>query len=143
MADVASDQLWQMIAGTREGILATIGKTGAPQLSNVYFVSDPPSRTIWLSTTTVRTKGRNLLRDPRATLHVSGKDFLNFAVADGEVTLSIPTHPDDASVDELFEIHSALGAAPERGGFGEQMIADHRLVVRLAVTRVYGQVVNR
>jgi PPOX class probable F420-dependent enzyme len=143
MSDMTSDQLWQMIAGTREGILATISSTGAPQLSNVYFLSDPPSRTIRLSTTTVRTKGRNLLRDPRATLHISGKDFLNFAVAEGGVTLSIPTQPDDAAVDELFEIHSALGAAPERRGFGEQMIAAHRMVVRLAVTGVYGQVVNR
>ena len=115
MADVASDQLWQMIAGTREGILATIGKTGAPQLSNVYFVSDPPSRTIGALHHRPNQRSQPAPR-PRATLHVSGKDFLNFAVADGEVTLSIPTHPDDASVDELFEIHSALGAAPNAGG---------------------------
>ena len=76
-------------------------------------------------------------------LHVSGRDFFNFAVAEGEVSLAIPRVPDDAAVEELYEVHSALGAAAEHAQFGEQMIGDNRMVVRLAVKRVYGQILNR
>ncbi len=138
-----TEQLWQIIADGRNGILATIGTDGIPQLSNVYYLHDPGTDLIRVSTTTVRTKGRNLQRDPRAALHVAGKDFFNFAVVDGDVTLAIAREPDDAAVEELFEVHSALGAASERAGFGEQMIADHRMVVRLVVRRIYGQTLER
>ena len=40
-----------------------------------------------ISTTADRLKARNLARDPRAALHVSGQDFWNYAVAVGDVTL--------------------------------------------------------
>lgn len=136
-------QLWQIISGTREGVLATINDDGAPQLSNVYYLADSPTDSVRFSTTTVRTKGRNLQRDPRATLHVTGMDFLNFAVVEGDTTLSLPKQPNDSAIEELFEVHTALGATPEWTGFGEEMIAAGRMVVRLSVKRIYGQIVNR
>ena len=83
-------QLWQIISDTREGVLATINYDSSPQLSNVYYLADSSTDSLRLSTTTVRTKGRNLQRDPRATLHVTGMDFLNFAVVEGDARLSIP-----------------------------------------------------
>ena len=137
------EQLWEMVADGREGILATINDDGLPQLSNVYYLADPSAELIRFSTTTVRVKGGNLLRDPRAALHVAGPNFLSFAVAQGEVSLAIARRPDDAAVEELFEVHSALGASKERSGFGMRMIADHRMVVRIAVTRIYGQILSR
>jgi len=137
------EQLWEIVADGREGILATINDDGLPQLSNVYYLADPSVELIRFSTTTVRVKGRNLLRDPRAALHVSGLDFLTFAVAQGDVSFAIARRPDDAAVEELFEVHSALGASKERSGFGVRMIADHRMVVRIAVTRIYGQILSR
>ncbi len=140
---MSTEQLWQIIAHGRNGILATIGPDGTPQLSNVYYLHEPGTDLIRLSTTTARTKGRNLQRDPRAALHVAGKDFFNVAVVDGDATLAIAREPDDSAVEELFEVHSALGAASERAGFGEQMIADHRMVVRLVVRRIYGQILER
>jgi PPOX class probable F420-dependent enzyme len=133
-------KLWEIVSSGRNGILATINPDGTPQLSNVYYLSDRARRQIRLSTTTGRTKGRNLLRDPRATLHVSGKDFFNFAVVQGAVTLAIPRDPDDTAVDELFEVHASLGAASDRSGFGEKMLADGRMVVRLEIARMYGQI---
>jgi PPOX class probable F420-dependent enzyme len=136
-------QLWQIISDTREGVLATINDDGSPQLSNVYYVADPSTNSLRLSTTTVRRKGRNLQRDPRATLHVTGKDFLNFAVVEGDTTLFTPKEPNDSAIEELFEVHTALGVAPEWSGFGEEMIAAGRMVVRLSVKRIYGQLVNR
>ena len=38
------DELWQLIAASRQGTLATVGKDGAPQLSNVLYVPDRASR---------------------------------------------------------------------------------------------------
>jgi PPOX class probable F420-dependent enzyme len=140
---MTTDELWRLISHERGGILATTNVDGSPQLSNIYYVTSPEVREIRFSTTTVRQKGRNLLRDPRAALHVSGANFLNFAVASGDITLGIPCTPNDPVIDELFEIHEALGARPVRAGFGEQMVAAHRMAVRLTVTRLYGQLIDR
>jgi PPOX class probable F420-dependent enzyme len=138
-----SDDLWRVISMSRAGVLATTNADGSPQLSNIYYLCSSEPREIRFSTTTVRTKGRNLLRDPRAALHVSGENFLNFAVASGNVSLAIPRTPDDPAIDELFEIHEMLGAKPVREGFGEEMLAANRMAVRLAVKRLYGQILDR
>jgi PPOX class probable F420-dependent enzyme len=140
---VKRDELWRIISSGRNGILATTNADGSPHLSNIYYLSSSKEREIRFSTTTVRMKGRNLLRDPRAALHVSGENFLNFAVASGNVRLAIPRDPDDPAVEELFVIHQALGAAPVRAGVGEQMIAANRMAVRLAVKQLYGQLLDK
>src|SRR5271157_3227290 len=140
---MTTEQLWDIVAGGRDGILATIGKDGIPQLSNIYYLCDRSKQVIRFSTTTVRMKGRNLLRDPRATLHVPGPDFFNFAVVSGPAALAVPKDPDDAAVEKLFAIHDGLGAASDREGFGLQMLADHRMAVELRVERIYGQILDR
>ena len=71
-------------------------------------------------------------------MHVAGNDFFNYAVAEGEATFAIALATDDTAVDELFEVHRALGAVSERDGFGAEMVAAHRMVVKIAVSRVYG-----
>ena len=136
-------QLWDIVAKSRNAILATIGADGVPQLSNIYYLADTSARRVRFSTTTVRAKGRNLLRDPRAVIHVPGANFFNFAVVTGPVSLAVVREPDDPAVDELFEIHVGLGAASERDGFGDRMLADHRMAVELRVERIYGQVLDR
>lgn len=138
-----TELLRQIVANGRNGILATTDRDGTPQLSNIYYLADPSAQIVRFSTTTDRVKGRNLLRDPRAALHVPGADFFNFAVATGRVTCAVARHPDDGAVAELFEIHSALGAVPDRYGFGETMLAAHRMAVRLHVERLYGQILDR
>ena len=135
-------RLWEIVAGERNGILATIGEDGVPQLSNIYYLSDPSTQRVRFSTTTDRIKGRNLLRDPRASLHVSGPDFFNFAVVAGSVSLAVARETDDDAVEKLFEIHDGLGAAIERNGFGEDMLANHRMAVELSVERIYGQILD-
>ena len=143
MTGPTSEDLWRLITDGRDGIVATVNADGTPHLSNIYYLSDPASPTIRFSTTTDRTKGRNLRRDPRAALHVSGADFLHFAVAQGGVTLAIAREPGDAAIDELFEVHSALGVLSDRSGFDEEMLADHRMIVRLGVEKVYGLLIDR
>jgi PPOX class probable F420-dependent enzyme len=136
-------RLWEIVLGRREGVLAVIGAGGMPHLSNVYYLVDRSTDTIRMSTTTVRAKGRHLWRDPRAALYVAGADFLQFAVAEGHVSLAIAEQPGDAATDELFEVHHELGAATDRAGFDDEMIGDHRMVVRLHVERVYGLIIDR
>ena len=145
MSADASDpgRLWQIIEDNRDGVLATIRANGTPHLSNVYYLADAASRTIRLSTTTDRVKGRHLLRDPRASLYVAGSDFLKFAVAEGPVSLMIAKEPGDAANNELFEVHRRLGAASDRAGFDDEMISNNRMVVRLHVERVYGLFIDR
>jgi PPOX class probable F420-dependent enzyme len=88
-------------------VLATIKRDGRPQLSNVLYTADSDTRIVRISTTADRVKARNLARDPRASLHVGGDDFWQFAVADGSVVLSaISTTPADAAGMELFAVHS-------------------------------------
>src|SRR5215217_4650060 len=129
------DRLWQIIEGTRDGVLATIRRDGMPHLSNVYYLADRSTETIRLSTTADRAKGRHLQRDHRAALYVAGENFLKFAVAEGPVSLAIAKEAGDAASNELFEVHRALGAASERAGFDDEMIANHRMAVRLRVER--------
>ena len=140
---MTTERLWEIVAGARNGILASVGEDGVPQLSNIYYLADKSSQQIRFSTTTIRIKGRNLLRDPRASLHVSGQDFFNFAVVAGSASLAVAREPDDEAVEKLFEIHSALGATSDRDGFGEEMMAGHRMAVELNVLHIYGQILDR
>jgi PPOX class probable F420-dependent enzyme len=132
-----------LVAASRTGVLATVDPDGTPQMSNIYFIADADGRLIRFSTTTTRRKGRNLQRHPRAAVHVAGENFLNFAVAEGAVRLTIARRPDDDAVAELREVHSALGASFDPDRFGEEMVADHRMVVRLDIDRIYGQLIVR
>lgn len=133
------DRLLGMIAGTRQGVLATIAADGRPQMSNVLYVWDPDERIARISTTADRAKARNLRRDPRAALHVSGRHFWQFAVADGAVTLSdVAAEPGDAATRELLEMHGVYYGQLDEDDFYRQMIAARRLVVRLHARRIYG-----
>jgi hypothetical protein len=99
-------------------------------------------KTIRVSTTASRLKARNLRRDPRAALHVSGDNFWAYAVAEGEASWSeIAAAPGDAALTELLLVHSAFyGAVPDLQGFAAEMITNQRLVTRPEVQRVHGLV---
>ncbi|WP_436789103.1 PPOX class F420-dependent oxidoreductase [Yinghuangia sp. YIM S10712] len=143
MKPPSQEALWEMVAGAREGVLATIGRDGLPHLSNVYYVPETGpdgSRIIRISTTTVRAKGRNLLRDPRAVLHVAGRDFFNFTVAEGTVSLGEAKVPGEPAIDELYSVDRVFNGEQERPAFDEKMIRDHRMIVRIDVTKLYGLV---
>jgi len=79
--------------------------------TNVHFVPDRTERLVRISTTAVGVKGRNLLRDPRATLHVPARDFFNFAVAECDVVVVEAKTPGDAATDELYEVDAVFNGA--------------------------------
>ena len=140
---MTTGRLWEIVAGARNGILATIGEDGTPQLSNIYYLSDPSTQLVRFSTTTDRMKGRNLLRDPRACSTSRGRTSSISPLLQGSASSAVAQDPEDDAVEKLFEIHAGLGAASERDGFGEEMVADHRMAVELHVEHIYGQILDR
>jgi PPOX class probable F420-dependent enzyme len=133
------DKLLGLIETSRQGVLATIAADGRPQLSNVLYLWDAAERIARISTTADRAKARNVLRDPRAALHVSGDHFWQYAVAEGAVTVSaVAAEPGDEACRELLATHSAFFGALDEDEFYPQMIAARRIVIRLHVGRVYG-----
>jgi PPOX class probable F420-dependent enzyme len=135
----ADDKLLGLIAASRQGVLATIAADGRPQLSNVLYAWDPAERIARISTTADRVKARNVRRDPRAALHVSGDHFWRFAVADSAVTLSeVAAEPGDEATRELLAVHRGHYGALNEDDFYPRMIAARRLVIRLHVNHIYG-----
>ena len=138
------EKLLGLVAGTRRGVLATISAGGRPQLSNVLYVWDAEQAVARISTTADRVKARNLRRDPRAALHVAGRHFWQFAVAEGTVTLSdVATEPGDEATRELMAMHTVHYGTQDTAAFYRQMIAARRLVVRLPVRHLYGVVLDK
>ncbi len=131
----------ELLAQSRIGVLATIKSTGLPQLSPVTPFYDHATDTIRISVTEGRAKTANLRRDPRAALEVTNADGTAWATAEGTVTLTGPgTSPDGPEIDALVEYYrAAAGEHPEWNEYRATMVADRRVLVTIAVTRVYGQ----
>jgi PPOX class probable F420-dependent enzyme len=135
----AETELWGLIASRREGVLATIRRSGLPQLTNVLYLPGPDGRTVRISTTADRLKARVLARDPRAVLHVTGDNFWAYAVAEGHATLTpAAADPGDEACRELLEVHSAFYGPQDEDAFFAEMTARGRLVIRLDLEHVYG-----
>jgi PPOX class probable F420-dependent enzyme len=139
----AETELWDLIASRREGVLATIKRSGLPQLSNVLYLPEPDGRTVRISTTADRLKARVLARDPRAVLHVTGDNFWAYAVAEGKATLTpAAADPGDEACRELLAVHSAFYGPQDEDALFAEMIARRRLVIRLGLEHVYGVIAS-
>jgi PPOX class probable F420-dependent enzyme len=138
------EQLLDLIASRREGILAAVNQKGYPHLTNVLYVWDPDAQVARVSTTADRVKGRILRRDHHAALHVPGPHFWSYAVAECDAEVSdVATAPGDEATRELLEVESTFFDVDDEAAFFEQKIKDRRLVVRLKVRRLYGIVMDK
>lgn len=137
---MSAEGLEQLIAGTHGGALVALKRDGRPQISNVSHVFQPGTGLLRISTTADRAKVANLRRDPRASYYVSSENQWSYAVAEGTVELTpVAADPHDAVVDELVEVYRLIqGEHPDWDEYRAAMVADRRLVIRLAVDRVYG-----
>ncbi len=140
LAPDTTGPLWTLLAHRHQGILATIKRDGRPQLSTVGFAYDPSDRTITVSVTDGRAKTANLRRDPRASLQTASDDGYAYVVAEGTASLSaVAQSPDDPTVEALVELYKTLrGEHPDWADFRRAMVDEGRLVLRIAVDRVYG-----
>jgi PPOX class probable F420-dependent enzyme len=135
------DALVELLGKRRVGVLATIKRDGRPQLSNVSFTYDEATTRIRVSTTDGRAKAANMRRDPRVSFHVSSKEGWSYVVAEGTASLSpVASDPRDATVQELIEIYRTIsgGEHPDWDDYRAAMVRDRRLVLTIAVDRVYG-----
>ncbi|REE94864.1 PPOX class F420-dependent oxidoreductase [Thermomonospora umbrina] len=123
------------------GVLATLGRDGRPQLSNINFHYDPDRSLVRISIVENSAKARNLARDPRASLHVTTPDGWSFVVAEGTAELTpVAAARDDATVEELIDVYrSIVGDHPDWDDYRRAMVEDRRLVIRLRVERLYGR----
>ncbi|WP_326689424.1 MULTISPECIES: PPOX class F420-dependent oxidoreductase [unclassified Streptomyces] len=137
----AQEALLRVVGEHDRGVLVTLRRGGRAQLSNVNYAWDPGSRVLRVSITDGRAKARNLARDPRASFHVTSADGWTWTVVDGVAELTpVAEDPHDATVEELIEVYRAIrGEHPDWDEYRASMVADRRLVVRLSVDHVYGQ----
>jgi len=131
---------WQLLTGTKRGILVTLKRDGRPQLSNVGHSYDPEQRLLRVSVTDGRAKTKNLRRDPRASYYVTGQDMNAYLGLDLDAELTpVTADPHDATADELVELYRLIaGEHPDWEEFRAAMVADRRLVLRLHVRHAYG-----
>ncbi|GAB7051753.1 PPOX class F420-dependent oxidoreductase [Catenuloplanes indicus] len=134
------DELHDLLASTKIGILATIKKDGRPQLSPVTHYFDREAGTILVSITEGRAKTANLRRDPRATLEATSPDGWSWVTAEGTATLTGPgTDPDGPEVAALIDYYrKAAGEHPDWDDYKRAMVADRRVLLTITVDHVYG-----
>ncbi|GLZ05092.1 PPOX class F420-dependent enzyme [Actinomadura sp. NBRC 104412] len=139
MADETA--LHKLLGERNLGVLATLKRDGRPQMSTITYHFDEARRLVRVSVTDDRAKTRNLRRDPRASLHVSSEDGWSWAVAEGDAELSaVASDPHDEAVEELIDYYRSIrGEHPDWDDYRRAMVAEGRLILRLHVTRVYGQ----
>jgi PPOX class probable F420-dependent enzyme len=115
-------------------VLATIHRDGRPQLSNILYVHDEDGR-IKISVTQTRVKTRNLRRDPRAALHVQGRDAYEYLVIDGTAELI----EGDGLAEKLRDYYrKARGDHPNWAEYDAAMVKEQRLLISLSVDYAYG-----
>jgi len=130
-----------LLSESRIGVLATIKANGLPQLSPVTPFYDRQADAVQVSMTEGRAKTANLRRDPRAALEVTSDDGWAWATAEGSVTLTGPgTDPHGPEVEALVDYYrAAAGEHPDWDEYRSVMVSDRRVLMTLAVERVYGE----
>jgi len=118
-----------------DGILVTIKRDGRPQLSNILYFLDDDGR-IKISATQTRAKTHNLRRDPRASLHVQGRDRYEYLVAEGTVEFI-----EGEGLPEALRHYyrKVRGDHPNWAEYDAAMITEQRLLLSLSVDGAYGQ----
>lgn len=108
--------------------LATVGASGRPQMSTVYFLASVDG-TVQLSVNATRQKAKNMIANGKASLHIQDiVDYVRYLELRNEATVE----PDDD-----YAFADRLGA--KYGGVDLRNMdrpGEHRLVVTINLTRV-------
>lgn len=136
---LSDDALSTLLGQQQFGTLATLKRSGQPHLTTMLYSWDPDARMVRFSTTADRSKVGHLRRNPRATLHVQGGDVWSFAVAEGQAEVSEVTEVlGDAVGQELLAMVPEAARPEDAEAFLKQLVDERRVVIRLAVERLYG-----
>jgi PPOX class probable F420-dependent enzyme len=119
----------------KQAVLGTIGKSGAPHLTNVLQAYDNGKLLISIAET--RVKYRNLVRDPRASVLVLGETFWQYVVVEGRANL---THMPEARAGLRTYYELASGKPHENWDeYDRAMQEERRVLMELSIDRFYGQ----
>jgi PPOX class probable F420-dependent enzyme len=130
------------LATRDQGVLATVSRTGSPHLAPVIYRWDAAARVVRMSTRADRVKAANVARDEHAALYVEGPDRWSFVVAEGRAEVSAPSvEPGDATGRELLAVFPQPDDAAVAAFFATQ-VAEQRVVLRLNVARLYGDIIE-
>ena len=122
-------------SGTRTGKLATVRRDGRPHVQPVWFVLDGDDLVFTTGASTV--KGRNLRRDPRASLVVDDEaPPFAFVRVDGVVDLS--EDPDDM-LRWAIRIAARYMGAERADAYGRRNAVPGELLVRLVPTHIVSE----
>ena len=113
-------------------VLATSRADGRPQLSPVAAAVDDEGRVL-ISTREAAIKTRNLRRDPRASLCVLNDGFFGDWIQ-AEGTADIISLPDAMEI-LVGYYRSIAGEHPDWDGYRAAMEREHRVIVRITITR--------
>jgi PPOX class probable F420-dependent enzyme len=131
-----------LLAAGDHGVLATMSRTGFPQLSTVLYSWDPAAGIARISTRADRAKARNIAANAQAALFVEGPDQWSFVVGEGHAELSpVSRTPGDATGVELLGLFPQPDQTAE-DAFLEEQVAEQRVVIRLHVSRLYGDIIE-
>jgi PPOX class probable F420-dependent enzyme len=137
---VNNDEMHALLGRSNLGVLATLRADGRPQLSPVMPYYDRAAGIVHVSTAEGTAKVANLRRDPRAALEVTSADGRSWATAEGTVELVGPgSDPYGPQVEALVDYYrAAAGEHPDWAEYRAAMVANRRVLIRLAVSAVYG-----
>ncbi len=135
-------ELRTYLAARNIGVLATINANGFPHLSTVIYTWDADAAVLRISTRMNRAKARNATNNTHASLFVDGPDKWSFVVAEGTVEVSpVTSEPGDETGLELLSIFPQADADAEAQFLAEQ-VAEQRVVIRIHVGRLYGDIIE-
>ncbi|WP_330255565.1 TIGR03618 family F420-dependent PPOX class oxidoreductase [Nocardia sp. NBC_00565] len=136
---LSTERVEQFLGVHRMGALATIKRDGHPHLSTVAYKWNPVTRVVSIGSTADRVKVRQLARNPHTALYVSSLDQLTFAVAEGAAEISpVSTVPGDPVGREMLAMFPEFDNPDDEATFLKNMVEDNRLVIRLQVSKLYG-----
>ncbi|HEV7973724.1 pyridoxamine 5'-phosphate oxidase family protein [Amycolatopsis sp.] len=138
-AKPTEETLSRLLAEQSIGALATTNREGYPHLSTMAYTWDPAERVVRISSVVGRAKVLQVAREPRAALYVSTADHLAFAVAEGLGEVSpVSSVPGDETGRELLAMQPPFPDSADEALFLRNMVEDHRVVIRLRVSRLHG-----
>ncbi len=135
---MTDDELEAFLNGRHTMNVATYNHDGTIHLVAMWygFVDGDPA--FWTYKTSQ--KIRNIERDPRVSFHAGTPGGGAYVVAEGIAAVSlIATTVDDPTVQELIDVYRLIqGEHPDWQDYRTAMVTDHRLLIRITLTRLYG-----
>ena len=127
------DQALDFVRRNHRGVLATLKRDGRPQLSNVAYLLDDDGA-IKISVTRDRAKTRNVRRDPRVSMTALGENWYEYVVVEGTGRIV-----EDDPVPLLRHVYRGVTGTehPDWAEFDEAMVRDGRVVLVIAIDRLY------